>query len=115
MYITLTATHHTNKHFGLSPATTCKVLVLLSLAALLLILPELSWAQTSGGLTRTTSTLEKLRDWLWLIIPVVCLIAGGLLGAAYSMDLIRKDTLYMWTGGVIFAGLVAGGVIELVF
>lgn len=115
MYTTMTATHCTNKHFDLSPATMLKVLVLLGLAALLLILPELSWAQTSGGLTRTTSTMEKLRDWLWLIIPVVCLIAGGLLGAAYSMDLIRKDTLYMWTGGVIFAGLVAGGVIELVF
>lgn len=112
MYVT--ATHHSN-YFGLSPATIFKILIFCALGALLLVLPELSWAQTSGGLTRTTSTMEKLRDWLWLIIPVVCLIAGGLLGAAYSMDLIRKDTLYMWTGGVIFAGLVAGGVIELVF
>ncbi|HCN73320.1 MAG TPA: hypothetical protein DIS96_17065 [Pusillimonas sp.] len=92
-----------------------KTFLVLMLGALILILPDLAWAQTSGGLARTTSTMEQLRDWLWLIIPVVCLIAGGLLGAAYSMDLIRKDTLYMWTGGVIFAGLVAGGVIELVF
>lgn len=92
-----------------------KTILVLMLGALILILPDLAWAQNSGGLARTTSTMEQLRDWLWLIIPVVCLIAGGLLGAAYSMDLIRKDTLYMWTGGVIFAGLVAGGVIELVF
>ena len=96
-------------------AIAIKTLLVLMLGALILILPDLDWAQTSGGLARTTSTMEQLRDWLWLIIPVVCLIAGGLLGAAYSMDLIRKDTLYMWTGGVIFAGLVAGGVIELVF
>lgn len=95
--------------------TTARVLALLILGLLLALLPELGFAQTAGGLAKTTSTMEKLRDWLWLIIPVVCLIAGGLLGAAYSMDLIRKDTLYMWTGGVIFAGLVAGGIIELVF
>ncbi len=92
-----------------------KVLFLLCLGALMLFLPELGFAQTGGGLAKATSTMEKLRDWLWLIIPIVCLIAGGLLGAAYSMDLIRKDTLYMWTGGVIFTGLVAGGIIELVF
>lgn len=87
---------------------------LLAIVALLLGLPELAVAQT-GGLTRTTSTMEQLRDWLWLIIPVVCLIAGGILGALYSLDIIRKDTLYTWVGGVIFSGLVAGGIIELVF
>lgn len=91
-----------------------KVLCVIALGFLLLALPDLCFAQ-AGGLTKTTSTMEKLRDWLWLIIPVVCLIAGGVLGAAYSMDLIRKDTLYTWVGGVIFAGLVAGGIIELVF
>lgn len=106
--------------FKLNPCTVSraaliKLVWLVAMAVLLLALPELVNAQTAGGLTKTTSTIEKLRDWLWLIIPVVCLIAGGLLGAAYSMDLIRKDTLYMWTGGVIFAGLVAGGIIELVF
>lgn len=85
---------------------------LITLAVLLT--PELALAQT-GGLTKTTTTMEQLRDWLWLIIPVVCLIAGGILGALYSLDIIRKDTLYTWVGGVIFAGLVAGGIIELVF
>lgn len=87
--------------------------LLLFIATILLIVPELSWAQ--AGLTKTTSFFEKLRDWLWLIIPVACLIIGGLIGWAYSADLIRKDQLYTWIGGTIFAGLVSGAIVELVF
>lgn len=89
--------------------------VILLIIGLLMLLPELGWAQTSGGLTKSQTTLEKLRDWLWLIIPVICLCIGGILGVAYSMDIIRKDTLYNWCIGVGFAGLIAGGIIELVF
>lgn len=82
--------------------------------ALLLSVPELSWAQT-GGLDKTKTTFEKLRDWLWVIIPIICLCIGGVLGVLHSADIIRKDTLYQWIGGVIFAGVAAGGIIELVF
>lgn len=84
------------------------------LAVLALALPELSLAQV-GGISKSTSVLEQLRDWLWLLIPIVCLITGGILGALYSMDIIRKDTFYTWVGGVVFAGVIAGGVIEVVF
>ncbi|SHI11594.1 hypothetical protein [Pollutimonas bauzanensis] len=90
--------------------TAIRVLLMLMPIAL----PQLCLA-ASGGLDQSVSVFEQIRDWLWLIIPVVCLIIGGILGAAYSADLIRKDTMYTWVVGVVFAGLVAGGIIKLVF
>ncbi len=87
---------------------------LILLMLVLIAVPHLCLA-ASGGLDQSVSVFEQIRDWLWLIIPVVCLIIGGLLGAAYSADLIRKDTMYTWVVGVVFSGLVAGGIIKLVF
>lgn len=66
-------------------------------------------------LTKATSAVQKLKDWLWIILPVVCLIAGGICGLLYSFDVIRKETAYQWALGVTFAGAIAGGIIELVF
>lgn len=86
------------------------------LALLLLVcLPQEALAQVSGGLQRSVTILEQLKEWAWLIIPIVCLISGGVAGVLYSMDVIRKDTLYTWIGGTVFAGLIAAGVVELVF
>ena len=45
----------------------------------------------------------------------MCVIAGGILGVLYSLDIIRKDTFYQWAGGVVIAGIVAGGLVDLVF
>lgn len=80
-----------------------------------LSMPDLAWAQASGGLAKATNSMTKIKDWIWLILPIACVIAGALVGAAYSLDMIRKDDLYKWVGGIIFAGAVAGGIIELVF
>ncbi|KOF52966.1 hypothetical protein AD428_16725 [Achromobacter sp. DMS1] len=37
------------------------------------------------------------------------------LGLAYSAEVIRKDQLIQWAGGVVFAGALAGGLIKLIF
>lgn len=81
------------------------------LAVSLFALPAPALAQ----LTKATSTVTKLKDWLWVILPVVCLIAGGIIGLLYSFDVIRKETAYQWVVGVVFAGAIAGGIIELAF
>ncbi|WP_094843487.1 TrbC/VirB2 family protein [Bordetella genomosp. 11] len=80
--------------------------------AALLGAPSPAMAQ---GLEKATSDAQNINDWLWIIIPVICLSAGGIVGLLYSMDIIRKDTMYQWVGGVIFAGAVAGGIIKVVF
>ncbi|KAG0740546.1 hypothetical protein G6F31_016857 [Rhizopus arrhizus] len=66
-------------------------------------------------LAKATSAVTKLKEWLWVILPVICLIAGGICGLLYSFDVIRKETAYQWAAGVTFAGAIAGGIIELVF
>lgn len=85
-------------------------------AALLICLaPAVVHAQNTGGLDSTISILETLREYAFLAIPVICLISGGVAGLCYSMDIIRKETLWAWLGGTIFAGLIAGAVVSLVF
>lgn len=69
----------------------------------------------SGGLGQASSTFTQIKTYLWVIIPIVCVIAGGILGVLYSLDIIRKDTFYQWCGGVVIAGIVAGGLVDLVF
>lgn len=83
--------------------------------AFILLLPSISLAQVSGGLQKSVTTTQQILDWAWLIIPLVCLLSGGVAGVCYSMDIIRKDTLYTWLGGTAFAGLIAGGMVELIF
>lgn len=90
-------------------------LMFVALALLIATLPEPGLAQISGGLQRSVTTMEQLREYAWLIIPIICLISGGIAGVLYSLDVIRKDTLYTWIGGTVFAGLIAAGVVELVF
>src|SRR5690606_10322600 len=70
------------------------IFLLFSTVALcaLMFLPSVSWAQVGGGLQRSVTVVERLREWAWLIIPIVCLISGGIAGVLYSMDIIRKDT-----------------------
>lgn len=72
-------------------------------------------APALAQLAKATSTTTKVKDWLWIILPVVCLIAGGIIGMLYSFDVIRKETAYQWVVGVVFAGAIAGGIIELAF
>lgn len=78
---------------------------------LLVALPAPAFAQ----LAKATSITQKVKDWLWLVLPVVCLIAGGICGLLYSLDVIRKETAYQWILGVIFAGAIAGGIVEYAF
>jgi hypothetical protein len=66
-------------------------------------------------LAKATTVVTKVKEWLWVILPVICLIAGGICGLLYSFDVIRKETAYQWAAGVTFAGAIAGGIIELVF
>lgn len=80
----------------------------LALAVLLLLHPEPAFAQLEKG----TNALQKLKDWLWLIIPICATMIGGLIGLAYASDLVRKDTAIQWGVGVVFAGAVVGGFIK---
>ncbi|WBX89182.1 TrbC/VirB2 family protein [Achromobacter mucicolens] len=82
-----------------------------TLAVLLLLQPELAMAQ----LEKATQTTQALKDWLWVIIPVIGLISAGIIGILYSFDVIRKETAYQWAVGIVFAGAIAGGIIKLVF
>ena len=82
-----------------------------SLAVLLMLQPELAMAQ----LEKATSTVQALKDWLWLIIPVIGLISAGIVGILYSFDVVRKETAYQWATGMAFAGAIAGGIIKLLF
>ncbi|TFL14076.1 hypothetical protein CSC67_07875 [Pusillimonas caeni] len=84
-------------------------------ACALLMTPAVGLAQSLGGLEQGTSVLERFREWLWLIIPILCTIAGLVMGAFYSADVIRKDTLIQWGGGVFFAGVLVGAIIKLFF
>lgn len=83
----------------------------IALIALMLLHPDLAMAQ----LAKVTQAADTFRDWLWVLIPVAALIIAGVLGLLYSMEVIRKDTLIQWAGGVIFAGALAGGIIKLFF
>ena len=101
------------------PLLTRRTVIYLSLALLgalvLNLVPLNAFAQSLGGLDKGTSNLELFREWLWLIIPIVCTIAGLIMGAFYSADVIRKDTLIQWGGGVFFAGVIVGAVIKIFF
>lgn len=94
----------------LSSRTTVLLAAVLA-AGLFVALPVPAFAQ----LAKATSTTTKVKDWLWVILPVVCLIAGGIIGALYSFDIIRKETAYQWVLGVVFAGAIAGGIVEIAF
>lgn len=83
----------------------------LAVFALMLLHPDLAMAQ----LAKVTSAADTLKEWLWLLIPVIALIIAGVLGLLYSMEVIRKDTLIQWGGGVVFSGALAGGIIKLFF
>ena len=63
-------------------------------------------AQT-GGLTRARTALEKLRDNITLIIPIIAVIACVLIGMLYAADMIRKETLWNWMVGIVIAGSAA--------
>ena len=82
-----------------------------TLAVILLAQPEIAMAQFE----KATTTVQKFKDWLWLIIPVIGLISAGFVGILYSFDVVRKETAYQWATGMIFAGAIAGGIIKLVF
>lgn len=82
-----------------------------SVSIFMLLHPDLALAQ----LAKVQSAAEKFHDWLWVLIPVAALIIAGALGLLYSAEVIRKDTLIQWGGGVIFAGALAGGIIKLFF
>lgn len=79
--------------------------------AVLLLQPDLAMAQFD----KATKAAQSVKDWLWIIIPVLGLVAGGIIGLLYAFDVIRKETAYQWAVGIIFAGAIAGGVIKLVF
>lgn len=99
---------------GDSQPKSCRTLVALAyatLALLLLLQPELAMAQFE----KATTTVQKIKDWLWLIIPVIGLISAGIIGILYSFDVIRKETAYQWAVGIVFSGAIAGGIIKLVF
>lgn len=93
-----------------TPPTSQTVMVLgyLAVAALLLLHPDRAFAQLEKG----TNALQQFKDWLWLIIPICATMIGGLVGLAYSADMIRKDTAIQWGVGVVFAGAIAGGFIK---
>lgn len=80
---------------------------------ILFALPVLAHAE--GGLAKGTSTAQKIKDWVWIVLPIVCLMAGGICGLLYSLDVIRKETAYQWVLGVVFAGAIAGGIVEISF
>ncbi|KRA01233.1 MULTISPECIES: TrbC/VirB2 family protein [Achromobacter] len=99
---------------GDSQPKSCSTLVALAyatLALLLLLQPELAMAQFE----KATTTVQKVKDWLWLIIPVIGLVSAGIIGILYSFDVIRKETAYQWAVGIVFSGAIAGGIIKLVF
>ncbi|KNE27080.1 TrbC/VirB2 family protein [Achromobacter spanius] len=99
---------------GDSQPKNCSTLVALAyatLALLLLLQPELAMAQFE----KATTTVQKVKDWLWLIIPVIGLVSAGIIGILYSFDVIRKETAYQWAVGIVFSGAIAGGIIKLVF
>ncbi len=87
------------------------LLAYFSLSMFMFLRPDLALAQ----LAKVQSAAEKFHDWLWVLIPVAALIIAGVLGLLYSAEVIRKDTLIQWGGGVIFAGALAGGIIKLFF
>ncbi|CAB3744867.1 TrbC/VirB2 family protein [Achromobacter kerstersii] len=99
---------------SIAPAQNSRPLTLLAylaLAAVMLVLPDVAFANFEKG----TKGLQTFYDWLWLIIPICAAIVGVLIGVAYSADLIRKDTAMQWGVGVVFAGAVVGGFIKLFF
>lgn len=72
-------------------------------------------AQAMGGLDKGTNALQQFYDWLWLIVPIFCTIVGLIMGALYAGDLIRKETLWQYGGGVFFAGVIVGALIKIFF
>ncbi|MNU90974.1 hypothetical protein D3C71_808540 [compost metagenome] len=97
-----------------APSKTWRTLAALayaSLAMLLLLQSDLAMAQ----LEKATTAATAFRTWLWVIIPVLGLIAGGFIGVLYAFDVVRKETAYQWGVGIAFSGAIAGGVIKLLF
>lgn len=90
---------------------TLRAIANIAVVALLLLQPELAMAQFE----RATRTAQAVKDWIWLIIPVIGLISAGIIGVLYSFDVIRKETAYQWAVGMIFAGAIAGGIMGLLF
>ena len=81
------------------------------LAALVMLLAQANtFAQTSGGLTRTRTAVGKFRDELVLLAPILAIIACIIIGVLYAKDMIRKETMWQWLVGVV----IAGSAVELV-
>ena len=91
------------------------VLAQIAVFATVFLLPELALAADSGGLEKATAAANTVQAWVWIVIPVVGLIAGGIVGLLYAFDVVRKETAYQWVMGIIFAGAIAGGIIKTVF
>lgn len=107
--VSLPASSQASPRVSTAPTSqTVMVLGYLAVAALLLLHPGPAFAQLEKG----TSALQQFKDWLWLIIPICATMIGGLVGLAYSADMIRKDTAIQWGVGVVFAGAIAGGFIK---
>ena len=58
----------------------------------------------AAGLDKAQSFAEQLKDQLYLIIPVVAVIAMLVLAGMYSAGMARKETIVHWFIGVILAG-----------
>lgn len=78
-----------------------------AVAIIMMLACGLVQAQTTGGLAKTTSALTKFRDNMYIIVPIIAVIAGIILGVMYASDLIRKDTLWNWLIGVVIVGSIA--------
>lgn len=96
-----------------APRGHSRYLPILAYAALIVVTiqPEIATAQ----FTKATSAVESFKAWLWIIMPVLGLVAGGFVGLLYAFDVIRKETAYQWAIGIIFAGAIASGIVKLVF
>ena len=99
--------HITTRHFS----RPLFLLTYLLMATFMVLHPDPAMAQ----LAKVQSAAETFRDWLWVLLPVAALIIAGVLGLLYSAEVIRKETLIQWGGGIIFAGALAGGIIKLFF
>ena len=61
-------------------------------------------AMASGGLSKVTSSMEKVKGALLEIIPIVAAVALMIMGFAYSKGFIQKKTFADWAIGLIIAG-----------
>ncbi|NYT79548.1 conjugal transfer protein [Alcaligenaceae bacterium] len=68
--------------------------------------PAMALAQT-GGLVKARTAMELLRDNLYIILPIVCVIIGLVIFALYAAEIMRKDDAVRWLIAVVGAGSVA--------